>query len=204
MNTSQRGAVGAPMLIWGIVLLVFLLGGAYYYARQAMPGEDAMQEQEDVMIEEGEPMTDKEDVMMEKEDIMIEKDGEVMQKTSYSGQVLAGSSAPLLVFNQADYDKAVAEGKLVVLYFYANWCPTCKAEFPKAEDAFDMLQSENVVGFRVNFNDNETDKDEEALAREFGVPYQHTKVFVQNGTQLLKSPEQWNTQRYIDEITSRL
>ncbi len=122
----------------------------------------------------------------------------------FSGTVLAGSKAKLIEFNKADYDKAVVSGNLVVLYFYANWCPICKAEFPKMQAAFNELSSDRVVAFRVNFKDNETSAEEEALARQFGVPYQHTKVFLKGGKQVLKAPDSWDTERYISEITSRI
>lgn len=119
---------------------------------------------------------------------------------SYQGQRLAGAAAPLLDFVKSDYEQAIASDKLVVLYFYANWCPICVAEFPKMQTTFDGLTNSNVIGFRVNFNDNQTDDDEEQLARQFGVAYQHTKVFVKNGQRILKSPESWEQARYVEEI----
>lgn len=129
--------------------------------------------------------------------------------SDYQGKVLAGTIAPFLEFNQGDYEKTVASGKLVVLYFYANWCPVCKEEEPRIQKIFSGFMTEKksfdqVVGFRVNYNDNETDKDEENLAREFGVAYQHTKVFVKNGQRVLKSPETWTNERYIEEINKAL
>jgi thiol-disulfide isomerase/thioredoxin len=105
---------------------------------------------------------------------------------------------------KADYDKALASGKLVTLYFYADWCPLCRAEFPKMESAFNSLMTDGVIGFRVNFKDNFTDADETALAKQFGVAYQHTKVFLKGGSQTLKSPESWNEARYVAEITKAL
>jgi len=119
---------------------------------------------------------------------------------TYSGSVLAGNSAPLLDFNQSDYEAALKTDKLIVLYFYANWCPVCRAEFPLMQQAFNDLNSDQVVGFRVNYNDNETDNSEKNLARQFGVAYQHTKVFVKNNNRILKSPEGWDTGRYTSEI----
>ncbi|MBI2233088.1 MAG: thioredoxin family protein [Candidatus Aenigmarchaeota archaeon] len=129
----------------------------------------------------------------------MKKENETMMK-EYSGTVLAGSKAQLLDFTKADYDKAIASDKLVVLYFYADWCPICRAEVPKLYDAFNELSTEKVVGFRVNFNDGSTDNDERALAKQFGVPYQHTKVFLKNGQIVLKSPETWDKARYLSEI----
>lgn len=201
MFTFERG-MSTPLIIGGVIIALLLIGGGYYVSQQSSsPSDDFMMEGEEAMMEE-ESMAEEEhgEVM---EDEMMEE-GEVMIKSSYSGEVLAGDESPLLVFNQADYDKAISEGKLVTLYFYANWCPICRAEFPKMESAFNQLSSDEVVGFRVNFNDNETNDNEVELAREFGVAYQHTKVFVQNGEQVLKSPEEWDMQRYLNEISNAL
>ena len=80
-------------------------------------------------------------------------------------------------------------------------CKECKKEFPKMQDAFDELQRSDVVGFRVNYNDSDTDADEKQLARDFGVAYQHTKVFLKDGNRILKAPDSWSTDRYISEIS---
>ena len=200
-----------PVII-AIVAVVLVLGGVVYYANQSRTQEDKMTQEEAMMeqkaMEEKEAMEQKEeDVMMEKEgETMMEKEegammdnGETMMK--YSGAVLAGTSAPVLDFNKTDYDAAIASDKLVVLYFYANWCPICKEETKNSlYPAFSELTTDRVVGIRVNYKDSDTDKDEEALARQFGIAYQHTKVFVKNGKQVLKAPDSWDKARYLTEI----
>lgn len=156
--------------------MILIAGGAVYYATtQTAEAPEAMMEKEA---------------------------GEMM--AGYNGARLAGDAAPLLDFTQTDFEEALASDKLIVLYFYANWCPVCRVEFPKAQAAFDELTSDQVIGFRVNFNDNQTDDDEVALAREHGIAYQHTKVFIRNGEQVLKSPESWEEGRYTEEITNAL
>jgi thiol-disulfide isomerase/thioredoxin len=133
------------------------------------------------------------------QDFQLEATIEGVQK-EYIGTILAGDKALLLDFNLQDYQKALSSDKLVILYFYANWCPICRAEFPKMQDAFNSTTRDDVIGFRVNYNDNETDANETALAREFGIAYQHTKIFIKNGQRLLKSPETWDKNRYIEEV----
>jgi len=137
------------------------------------------------------------------EDENTEDEGEKAE--GYSGKILAGSAALFIDFNQTDYEKALASDDLIVLYFYATWCPICRVEVNTAlYPAFNELEAENVIGFRVNYNDNKTDDNEKALAREFGVAYQHTKVFVRNGEKINKWLDSWNTERYLEEISGAL
>lgn len=150
------------------------------------------------IVKPGESMVKENETMMEKE-----SEGQMMSD-QYSGTVLAGTKAKLLDFKKADYDKALGSGKLVVLYFYADWCPICKAEVPKLYAAFNDIDSEMVIGFRVNFNDGSTDNDERSLAQQFGVAYQHTKVFLLDNEVVLKSPETWEKDRYLLEIDRRI
>lgn len=120
--------------------------------------------------------------------------------TEFKGAVLAGNLSKLFDFNEDDYNAALRTNKLIVLYFYANWCPICKEEVPHLYEAFNELSADRVIGFRVNFNDSDTDTEEKNLAREFGVAYQQTKVFIKNGQRILKSPETWEKDRYLSEI----
>ena len=121
-----------------------------------------------------------------------------------SSKVLAGKVAQVLDFNKTDYKAALKSDKLIVLYFYANWCPICREEVPKFYSAFEQLTTDKVVGFRVNYIDSATDGDEKGLAREFGIAYQHTKVFLKNNQRVLKSPEAWEKERYLSEIQKAL
>lgn len=169
--------------IIAIITLVAVIGGISYFVTKQQSGVS-----DDTVVK---PEKD----AIKKDDVMI---------TKYTGTLLAGKSAPLLDFTKADYDVAVKLDKLIVLYFYANWCPICKVEFPTMQEAFNELATDKVIGFRVNYNDDQTDNDEKNLARQFGVAYQHTKVFVKNGQRILKSPEGWDDKRYDMEINKVL
>ncbi len=118
-----------------------------------------------------------------------------------SGQVLAGKSAPYKVFSKTEYDEAIKSGKVVFLDFFANWCPICRAEEPDLKAGFDSLTTDKVIGFRVNWQDSDTDEDEKKLAQEFGVLGQHTKFILKNG-KIVFGPdrESWDKQTTIDTI----
>ena len=117
--------------------------------------------------------------MMEKSDITEKKQ-------------IAGKTSSYLEFNTQDYETALEQNKFIVLNFYANWCPICRAEKPEWESAFNELSDPSVVGFRVNYNDSDTDQDERNLAKEFGITYQHTKVFLKT--------EQWDKNQIISQV----
>ena len=144
------------------------------------------------------------ETVMEKKEAPTAPQQTTAQTTSgeakFQGKVLAGTTTPYMEFNKADYDLALKTKPYVVLYFYANWCPICKVEQPSTFAAFNELQRSDMIGFRVNYRDSDTDDDEVALAREFGVTYQHTKVVLKNGQRVLKSPESWNKQDYLDNL----
>lgn len=129
----------------------------------------------------------------------MQKD-EGQMKEGYSGKVLAGKASPYVEFSKADYEKAFSSGKVIFLDFYANWCPICRAEAPELKAGFDGLMTDKVVGFRVNFNDSETDDDEKALAQKFNIPYQHTKVILKNGKEVMRASDQWDKNMFITEI----
>lgn len=75
-----------------------------------------------------------------------------------------------------------------VLFFYANWCPTCRPVNEELNRSEDVIP-EDLVIIRVNYNDSDTDSAEKDLARKYGITYQHTFVLIdEDGTEIKK----WN------------
>lgn len=188
-DRKKRGAVGIFVIL--IIVVVLAVSGGYYFANNDGAIDELPAPSTDTTIEDNTPPD---------EGAPAQSDDNT--STGYSGTIIAGDTSPLIDFNKADYDMAINSDKLVVLYFFANWCPICKQETEHSlYPAFNKLDNDQVVGFRVSFNDNQTDGDEKNLAKEYGVVYQHTKVFVKNRIRILKSLEAWTEDRYLNEIS---
>lgn len=82
-----------------------------------------------------------------------------------------------------------SEGK-VVLFFKANWCPTCKALDANIKSNLSSIPSDVTI-LEVDY-DNSTE-----LKQKYGVTYQHTLVQVdQEGNQLAK----WSGSASLDAL----
>ena len=184
----------ATPLILAIVLSFAAVAGAAFFASQRRAQEPTPTPQVTAEVSPADEIQKEHGDVMEKE--------RVSGSFVPTGEVLAGTTTPFVNFNQADYETALREDRVILLYFYANWCPICRVELTRTHAAFDELELSNVVGFQVSYNDNETDDYEENLARQFGIAYQHTKVILKGGQQVLKNGSTWSKDRYVEEITN--
>ncbi|MCD8484330.1 thioredoxin family protein [Candidatus Woesebacteria bacterium] len=75
-----------------------------------------------------------------------------------------------------------------VLFFYANWCPTCR---PADADFAAQVESlpDDVTVIRVNYDDSETSAEERQLANQYSVTYQHTFVQIDSSGEVVTT---WN------------
>jgi thiol-disulfide isomerase/thioredoxin len=107
-------------------------------------------------------------------------------------------------YSKAAFDKARSEGKVIFLDFYANWCPICKTEHPHIVNAFNEI-SEDVIAFQVHYNDDETNEDDRNAAREYQVPYQHTKVIIgKDGNIALKTLEAYTDKEQVKKDVTKV
>ena len=84
----------------------------------------------------------------------------------------SGRSAPQLavtLFNGEELRLSDLKGKVVVLNFWASWCPPCRWEMPAFERMWQEYRDQGVVFVGVAISDAE--EDAQAFARKIGVTY---------------------------------
>lgn len=118
-------------------------------------------------------------------------------ETATQNDTEADSDNKYVIFSQGILENYKNERRL--LYFYANWCPTCRP----VDDELNANPGkipDGVVIIRINYNDTDTDSDERALAKKYGVTYQHTFVEIDSEGNVLQI---WNGGG-VGEILERL
>lgn len=87
-------------------------------------------------------------------------------------------------YSKAAFDKALADGKPVVVDFWASWCPTCKEQKPVVQALMNEAKRKDLTLFLADF-----DK-EAALKKRLGVTMQSTLVVLKGGKEVARSTGQ--------------
>jgi len=95
-----------------------------------------------------------------------------------------GAAAGGQPYDKAAFDKAIAEGRPVIVDFYADWCPTCKTQKPIAQELMRDEKMKNVTLFVADF-DKEKD-----LKKALRVSQQSTFVVFKGGKEVARSTGQ--------------
>jgi thiol-disulfide isomerase/thioredoxin len=98
--------------------------------------------------------------------------------------LVAAAQAGELPFSRPAFDKALAEGRPVVVDFAASWCPTCKAQKPIVKALLNEPARQSLTLFVADF-----DK-EEALKKRLGVTMQSTLIAFKGGKEVARSTGQ--------------
>lgn len=107
-------------------------------------------------------------------------------ESSGSAVPISGYGSYLVSWGKEAIENSEAEKK--VLFFYADWCPTCRPVDAEFKERMTEFPKELQV-FRINYNDADTTDEGRALAQKYGVTYQHTFVQIdKEGNEITK----WN------------
>ncbi len=171
----------SKIIIPFFLILVVLAVGAYMLLQnnivsESMVKSDEMSADKDLMSN-----SKKDEAMMKDES---EKMDSAMQESRY-----------------VEYDQAALannENKRRVLFFYANWCPTCRPADANFKTNIDKIPDDAIL-IRVNYKDSETDQQEKDLAELYGITYQHTFVQIdEQGKEIAK----WNGGQIVEFLAN--
>lgn len=156
-----------PVLAVLALIIIAVLGfGAYSFLNKNSSGDAMMKKDEAMVDDSSKAMTDSGDGMSDtstKSEAELMNDDSLLMKSDsryieYSSKVLADTA-----------------NTKRVLYFYANWCPTCRPADANFKANIDKIP-QGVTLIRVNYNDSDTDAEEKTLADKYEITYQHTFV----------------------------
>lgn len=179
----------STILIIGLATVLIFGGAVFGYTRLTRQAQtDAMMKTETSMMQpeaETSMMTADETMVLTSDELaMAETDDRGMMKDSE--QEIMVQKGLYQVYGPEVLD-GVAD-KRQVLFFYANWCPTCQPADKSFAENMDKIPMDTAV-IRVNYNDSDTDAAEKELAKKYGVTYQHTFVQIdRDGNEVTK----WN------------
>ena len=87
-------------------------------------------------------------------------------------------------YDKAAFDKALADGRPVIVDFFADWCPTCKAQKPHVQS---LLGEAKMKGVTLFIADYDKEKD---LKKALRVTQQATFVVFKGGKEVGRSTGQ--------------
>jgi hypothetical protein len=119
----------------------------------------------------------------------------------YIGKILAGDKTPYIEFNTKDYERATTDGKVILLYFYSEINPNCKTDETKILKAFNSMENNKMIGFKVHIGDNLATVAETQLATNFDVKDSRTKVILKNSKVMQKSSTSWDINTYAAQMS---
>lgn len=92
-----------------------------------------------------------------------------------------------ILYSREDYDKAINDKKILVLFFTSNWCQECLDQDILNSQVFEELTQEGVVGLKIHILDSETTTETNALSQKFDVTKEQSFVILdKNGVVYFK------------------
>ena len=109
---------------------------------------------------------------------------------------MKGRQMATCVFDKASFEKAISENKLVLVDFWATWCPPCRAFGPIYEKASE--EHSDIVFGKVDVDKNQD------LAGQFSIQAIPTLMIVKEGKVVYQKAGALNAEQLEDKIAEAL
>ncbi len=104
-------------------------------------------------------------------------------------------------YSKDDYDIALKEKRVILLFFTSNWCKECSKQNDLNNEAFSELKDLGTLGLNIHILDSETTTETDALAKKFGVTKENTFVILdKNGAVSFKFTGELSKDGLISKI----
>lgn len=168
--------LAVALLLVSVVAVSGCIAGAPVQPESQSQTEDVVQSDGTILKPDG-TMVKPDGTMVKPDGTMVKPDGtmvapdgtmtkpdETMMKggaedaMKEDGTVAMAKAAPYVDYTETAFAEAQAAGKTTYLYFFAAWCPICRAHDPTVADAIATgpsgsgFDAERVAAFRVNYD----------------------------------------------------
>jgi len=79
-------------------------------------------------------------------------------------------------YTGAEYEKALNDERIILLYFTSNWCSECAKQDKIITEVFNEFSSEGIMGLKIHILDSETTFETDALAQKFDITKEQSFV----------------------------
>lgn len=90
-------------------------------------------------------------------------------------------------YTKEDYNKALLDKRILVLFFTSNWCQECLDQEIVNKNVFEELSKEGIIGLKIHILDSETTTETDALSQKFDITKEQSFVILdKNGAVYFK------------------
>lgn len=101
-------------------------------------------------------------------------------------------------YTQEKMDALNKDGKPTLVFVYADWCPTCKAQEKILNELLPTAEFKGLTTLKVNFDEQKT------VLRAFGVKYQSTFILFKGGREVVRVTAETDRERIAEWLRQAL
>lgn len=101
-------------------------------------------------------------------------------------------------YTQEKMDSLNKAGQSTLVFVYADWCPTCKAQEKILNELLPTAEFKGLTTLKVNFDEQKT------VLRAFGVKYQSTFILFKGGKEVVRVTAETDRERIAEWLRQAL